>query len=85
MNPNHYHLLKLIGIAYFNMKNYRNAKEYWEKALSIKPTRTIKRYIEKADYVIKRQNALLGKKQGLEQDPEHLKNQFTLEEELEKI
>jgi glyoxylase-like metal-dependent hydrolase (beta-lactamase superfamily II) len=85
MNPNHYHLLKLIGIAYFNMKNYRNAKEYWEKALSIKPTRTIKRYIEKADYVIKRQYTLLGKKQGLEQDPEHLKNQFTLEEELEKI
>lgn len=42
-------LFKLIGTCYFNVREFKTAVKYWEKALKINPSdSTIKNYIEKA-------------------------------------
>ncbi|GIX41882.1 MAG: hypothetical protein KatS3mg129_1615 [Leptospiraceae bacterium] len=79
-------LLKLIGIAYYNLKNYQNAKKYWEDSLKLKETNKIKIYLDRVNRIIQRQTILLGKKQGLiYEDPKDGNNYKTLEEEIETI
>lgn len=86
LNPNNPNLLKLIGIAYYNLKNYQNAKKFWENSLIIKETKKIKFYLQKVNSILNRQNILLGKKQGLSQPLEEIQSNIkSLEEELEKI
>lgn len=64
-NSDHPVLLKFIGITYYNLKNYPLAKEYWERALELKPDDNfLKRNVEKVNSILKRQRILLGKSQG---------------------
>lgn len=78
-------VLKLLGIAYFNLKNYLLAKEHWERAIEIIPNDNfLKKNLKLVNRILKRQNILLGKKQGLENEKTDLDYE-TKFKELEKI